>query len=360
MSKQPKVLAFPRDPNPYQELLYSPMREQGVVIDYLEGPTGSQTVNLLLLPLMLIYRRLQGYSVLHVHWTWPFYLPWAKEAGRLPVQLLAGLCWRITKLLGYRLIWTAHNALPQDKHFFNDKRAHRVLGNLANVVITHNGAAEEQLKAIGVRTNKKHIKIIPHGSYVGAYPDTVSRKDARRKLNIPEDDIVLLLFGLIRPYKGVEQFLAAYDFLPDADKKHLTVVVAGPPRDEGLVRQLRSARQKSSKKIRLDLKFISEKDVQFYFRSADFTVLPYQASTTSGVALLAMSFGCPVIVPKQPAFAGLPTDAQVSYEIDGLLAALHNAIRIPKGRQKNMSAAASEYATALSWPQIAKRTMYYF
>ena len=69
------MLVFPKDANPYRELLYRPMREKypDISIDYLTGPSANyQTINVVLLPLVLLLKRLQGYRIFHLHWTYLF------------------------------------------------------------------------------------------------------------------------------------------------------------------------------------------------------------------------------------------------------------------------------------------------
>jgi beta-1,4-mannosyltransferase len=346
-----KILAFPRDANPYQELLYQPMRQQGVAVQYLEGPTGSQTLNLVLLPLLLTVWRLRGFNVLHVHWTFPFRLSFGGALGRLIMEAWAALCWLLVKLYGMQLVWTAHNAEPHEPIFANDHRAHRFLARCADRVIVHTPGAHAQLAAAGITA--KRLAVIPHGSYIGHYPDTVSRSEARKYLELPARAPVLLLFGLIRPSKGAEQLLEAFQQLP----KHTVLVIAGSVADAGLRQKLAQAAEQTPGRIRLALHYIPDDELQYFFRSADFTVLPYEKSTTSGVALLACSFASPIVAPNQPAFADIPEAAQISYEPDGLADALLRAVQTPAVQQERYSAAAVAYAGQLSWEVIAQRTL---
>ena len=70
-----KLLVFPRDPNPYQGLLYGEMQRLGVHVSYIGGLTPSRTLNLLLLPLELAARRMSGARVIHLHWVFAFGFP---------------------------------------------------------------------------------------------------------------------------------------------------------------------------------------------------------------------------------------------------------------------------------------------
>ncbi|MFA6570507.1 MAG: hypothetical protein WCT77_04645, partial [Bacteroidota bacterium] len=62
-----KVLVYPKDPNPYQELLYSQLRSR-CEIKYLENPTDSPIIGLIMLYLQSLYYRIKGYTIFHLHW----------------------------------------------------------------------------------------------------------------------------------------------------------------------------------------------------------------------------------------------------------------------------------------------------
>ena len=353
-----KILAFPRDHNPYQELLYGAMRRQNVAAGYLEGPTGSHTVNLLMLPLMLTRARLQGYNTLHVHWTFPFSLPFSlpssrSAAVRACMEFWAAGLWLLAKLYGMRLIWTAHNVRPHEPLFLNDARAHRFLGRLSDRIIVHTQAARQQLASIGLGSHR--VAVIPHGNYVGMYPDTVTKQEARNKLGITSGGTVLLFFGLIRPYKGIEALLTAFEAL-DKDLPDVRLVIAGSVQDEAMRRRLETAAAKNPK-LHIQLTYVADDQLQYLFRAADYTVLPYERSTTSGVSLLACSFDCPIIAPQQAAFLDIPEAAKITYAAGRLADGLRQAAAAGAERQHRQSRAAREYAAALSWDTIAAETI---
>jgi len=78
-----RLLVFPRDPNPYQTLLYTEMQRLGVRVTYIGELIPSNTLSLLLLPLEVAARRIAGARVVHLHWVFAFALPGAQ---RLPVM----------------------------------------------------------------------------------------------------------------------------------------------------------------------------------------------------------------------------------------------------------------------------------
>ena len=142
-----RILALPRDPNPYQELLYVPMRRAGAEVRYAGELTRSRTINQISLPLELLVRRCSGFSILHVHWLFGF-----RFAGghRFPVLLRASRMWlvfvlAVARAVGYRIVWTAHNVLPHGPIFDDDIAARRALVRSSDLVIAH--AAE---RAVGI------------------------------------------------------------------------------------------------------------------------------------------------------------------------------------------------------------------
>ena len=155
------MLAAPRDDNPYQSLLYSEVIAAGIDVRYDEGPTGSQTVNLLLAPALLARFRLKGFKILHLHWVFQFSLPWAPNtpwALRL-MEWWFGVYLRTATLLGYRIIWTSHDLLPHEQVFADDTRARDFLLSKAAAVIALSEVTAAELTSLGA----KNVRVIPEG-----------------------------------------------------------------------------------------------------------------------------------------------------------------------------------------------------
>ena len=142
------------------------------------------------------------------------------------------------------------------------------------------------------------IAVIPHGHYIDAYPNTVARADARRTLQLPAPSTVYLFLGLIRPYKGLEELLPAFGSLPDPDAR---LLVAGRPRPADYAARL-AAQAAGDGRLYWHPRFVPSDQVQLWMNAADVVALPYRQITTSGAAMLAWSFGKPVIAPALPAF----------------------------------------------------------
>jgi beta-1,4-mannosyltransferase len=126
----------------------------------------------------------------------------------------------------------------------------------------------------------------------------------------------------MRPYKGLEELLPAFCEL-EGEKARL--VVAGRPGDLAYVAHLRSLAGRDPR-VTFDPRFVPADEVQLYLNAANIAVLPYRQITTSGAALLAYSFGLPIIAPAIGAFPSLfAPERGVLYAPGELLAAMQKA-----------------------------------
>lgn len=348
-----KILVLPReDTNPYQELLYREMRRRGARIIYLGGLTPSQTLNLLLLPLEMAVRRAGGARVVHLHWVYAFGLngcAWSVSVRRAVEAWFTAWLW-VVRLLGMRLVWTAHNMLPQTPTFADDIRGRRRLVAACDLVIVHSTATLEQLAGLGIVPRRSMV--IPHGPYTAAAePDSSQTADAGRQ---PRE---LLFFGKVRPYKGVDTLLEAFATLPPELHAHLTV--AGACDDRPLAAELTELASRSPGRVTLRLEWFPDAEASRLMHLADAMILPFREITTSGSAMLALSHGLPLVIPDLPGLAELPDDAIFRYDgtSQGLSGALSSVIAADPSVLAKMSAAAYAYCAATGWGEIAERTL---
>jgi glycosyltransferase involved in cell wall biosynthesis len=203
------------------------------------------------------------------------------------------------------------------------------------------------------------IAVIPHGHYIDAYPNTVTRADARRARHLPltigrSSSTVFLFFGLIRPYKGLEELLPAFHSLGDANA---VLLIAGRSRPSDYAARL-AAQAGPDPRVVWHPHFVPNDEVQGWMNAADIVALPYRQITTSGAAMLAWSFGKPVIAPALPAFTepmraapflGLLYDPA---DPAGLAEALRQATQTDWQRQREPILA---WARQFDWPGIGRQ-----
>jgi glycosyltransferase involved in cell wall biosynthesis len=346
-----RVLVLPRDPNPYQGLLYCEMQHLGVQVSYIGELTASRTLNLLLLPMEVATRRIAGARLIHLHWAFAFAFPGAR---RFPVVRRAAQVWfivwlRVCRVLRMRLVWTVHNVLPHEPVFADDVSARRALVDASDLVIAHSKSALAELAGLGALARRSAV--IPHGPIAPinpAAPRTTpgSSGTARR----------FLFFGQVLRYKGVEDLLAAFVGLSEDVAAVLTV--AGRCDDPELRSRLCALARTGGSRIVLRLERIPEQEVAQLLDAADVVVLPFRRVTTSGSAMLALTHGRPLIIPDLPGLAEIPNQAVLRYdgEIAGLTAALAQLAQVDGEVLASMSAAADSYASRTTWEEIAKRT----
>lgn len=196
-------------------------------------------------------------------------------------------------LLKKKLVWTIHNLQHHEprprkieawisRFFASQCTKIRILGN-----------GIEGLVCEKFNVSPEKLVVIPEGSYVGWYPDTTDRYEAREVLNITEDQTVWLYFGNLRPYKGVEDLIEAFQTLKPAKTK---LVIAGNPYQKEYASSLQQMASQSPD-IQLEMRLIPDKELQYFFHAAHVVVLPFRHVLNSGTVLLAMSFGKAVVAP---------------------------------------------------------------
>lgn len=272
--------------NPYTSLIYREVAKAGVrVVEYD--------------PFRAPFRQC---DVIHVHWPESVFDHTLAEA--LPTT--ESLLFAIDRLRsrGAKLLWTIHNLRAHEhKHTQLEERFwNRFTSRLDGVVALTNPG----LSAARARFGFSHVPawIVPHPHYRGQYPDTLDRRQARQRLNLPESAKVLLTFGRMYEYKNVPALIRA---VRAARSENWIVIVAGNPRNAAIAEDFRREAG-DDERIQLHLRYIPSDEAQVYFRASDLVVEPYREILNSGTALLALSFDRPVLVPHRGAGVDLSRD----------------------------------------------------
>ena len=119
----------------------------------------------------------------------------------------------------------------------------------------------------------------------------ISQQEARKKLNIPEGKKVILFFGFIRDYKGLDLLISAMKDTPD----DYYLVIAGEVYGDFAKYQRLIDEQQLQNKIQANVRYIDDGEVPLFFSAADVCVLPYRSATQSGITSIAYHFDLPVI-----------------------------------------------------------------
>jgi len=330
--------------NPYASLLARAMEAQGVrsVAGFRENLT----------PDWLRSHR-NSFDVLHLHWPWGLYAGAdLEETTRNCAALVDALF--LARSLGYKVVWTMHNLYPHDSTTRDLDRLGRLgITACASAVIVHCQYARDMLAHHFHR--RDGVFLAPHGHFCDAYPNVVGRKEARARFGFDDRHFVYLFFGNVRSNKGVEQLLESFTALRGEELRFL--FAARICSDYG-ARVVERARQADPRIVLLESKFYANEDFQWFFNAADVAVFPFTDILTSGTAITALSFHCPVLVP---AIGCLPelVDATVGavYHPAGpgaLGRALDDARSI---RRDALRPGIEQRLRELSWDGIAQTTL---
>jgi len=206
----------------------------------------------------------------------------------------------ILRQRGIRVIFLIHNVIPHEEKPWDRTITRAVLSN-GNGFITQTQREKERL--ISLLPNA-HTLTISHPIYNELDKPVISKKEARRRINLPENRIVLLTFGIVRKYKGLDILLEAISLLPQLNSK-IFLVIAGEFWDnkEKYLTQIKDL--DIGDRIRIEDRYLPDEVVAQLFSAADVLIAPYVGGTQSGVINLGFGFGIPMIVSDKAAF-GIP------------------------------------------------------
>ena len=161
---------------------------------------------------------------------------------------------------------------------------------------------EEEFKnKLSKVTNKNKITVIPHG--IDTKIQKINKEKARKELKINNEDLVILYFGYLTWYKGVDFLIRSLKDVNTINGKRIKIIIAGGPsftqKEKAhylkFISKVNSLIKKSTNIIATG--FVEEKDIPTIFSAADLAILPYRAfMSSSGPLSLAISYAKPFII----------------------------------------------------------------
>ncbi|HEX9422933.1 MAG TPA: glycosyltransferase family 4 protein [Pyrinomonadaceae bacterium] len=204
------------------------------------------------------------------------------------------------RLLGRRIVLTAHNVNIRKRDncdsWFN-RLSLRIQYHLAHHIFVHTERMKSELLAdFGVPENK--TSVIPFGINNTVTNSSITAVDAKRTLGLRSNNKVMLCFGQIAPYKGLEYLVDAFSEMAKRDESY-RLIIAGKVK-QGQTEYWNRIRRKiddsaTRSQIIQRIENIPDEEVELYFKAADVLIVPYIHIFQSGVPFLAYSFGLPVI-----------------------------------------------------------------
>ena len=211
------------------------------------------------------------------------------------------------KLLGKKIAFTAHNvnaARRDGKDSRFNRLTLKIQYHLADHIFVHTQKMKsELLDDFGVRGEA--VTIIPFGINNSVPNTELTPAEAKQRLGIESRTKVILFFGAIWPYKGLEHLVAAFQRIAPKHPE-FRLIIAGESK-KGSEQYLRSIQDTIEggpcrTQIIQKIEFVPDAETEIYFKAADVLVLPYSEIFQSGVLFLAYSFGLPVIAADVGAF----------------------------------------------------------
>ncbi len=276
------------------------------------------------------------------------------------------LIWPLLRAAGKRIVYTAHDVLPHEPDIMNHEHCQWVYDH-ADAVIVHG----ERLKATLLEhfpVSPQKVHVVRHGNYnfVADTPGAWTRESARESFGFGPNDRVVLFFGLIREYKGLDTLIDACGLvsqrgLPDGQR--LRLLVGGRDfknhwHDGRYEVRIREAGLYDG--ASLHLKHIPMLEVARFFHAADVVAIPYRRGSQSGVLQLTYSFKKAAVATRVGSLGEGP-NADVTRFVEpndpaAFAHALHGLLTDPEASASLGSQARAYADRELAWQPIAERT----
>lgn len=336
----PPPQEFPR--SPYLGSFYSAITPFGVSVTTGVEPT-----------LEWLVKNRSSVDGIHIHW--PDGL-WRRGTRSSVVR-------RLQRALEYRrflraahaerlkIIWTVHNLARHEGASWLDRWCYRELAAHADLLICHS-----QWSAAVVTSHYRprgRVVVVPHGSFIGLYPEPRSRETVLQEFGLSQDRPVICAVGLLRIYKGLD---LAHDAVAQL-KGRVQLLIGGRPMGRHVdVAELKRSLSENGLGVLIDRR-LTDQEFADAVAASEAVVLPYRNITSSGVLLTAWSLGRGVIASDLPYFkeiAGVERDAARLFpagRADALRDAIEGYLQVPATAR---SEAACRLAEQYAWENCVR------
>lgn len=272
------------------------------------------------------------------------------------------------RAMGRRVAVTAHNVNQgrrDGKDSLLNRLTLRVQYRLTDRIFVHTQKMKDELIAeFGVAPETAVVIRHPINN---AFPETdITPFEAKRQIGVGSSEKAILCFGRIKPYKGIEHLLNAFQLLIQQDPTY-RLIIAGEVQkgnEEYLdAIRLAAARELENGQVLLHARFIADEEMEVYLKAADVLVLPYNEIFQSGVLFLGYSFGLPVVATDVGSFREEIVEGKTGYlcrprEPNDLARALETYFSsdLYLNLDSTRKAIIDHAATQHSWEAVAKIT----
>ena len=290
----------------------------------------------------------KGYNIIHFGWLYAF----------LSDNLMKFYV-KFAKKLDYKLIYQIHDIQPHEKKFGGKKKIEWWYRHMDHLFLHYPSSLDRIKNELGIDITSSQFPdytIMFHPNWGDRYKNQISQREARKKLGIAQNKRVLLSFGLIKQYKGMEIFADVMEKLQKINGSYFGMV-AGIPHDLKVVKYLEKKSHKLENFVVVPKK-IPNDDVQIYMNAADCIILPYTMTnlTSSGVLNLAYTFHKPVITTWYPSLEDIVTEDRGLFiknpcDLESIIERIEKLFSMD---YENMGENAYNFIKTLTWEKLTK------
>lgn len=201
-----------------------------------------------------------------------------------------------------------HNLIPHEKRFFDSFFNLFFLRSFDGFVVMSD-TVKNQLLSMKPEAKLCFLK---HPAY-NQFGEKIKRELATTSIGLDPTKKILLFFGLIREYKGLDLLIRAFSSL---DESYSLVIAGEIYGNENTYTDF--IKDSKNQNILFFNKYIDDQDVKLYFSAADLCILPYKSATQSGIQAIANSFNLPVLISNVGGLADEIIDFKNGFVLDNL------------------------------------------
>ncbi len=246
------------------------------------------------------------------------------------------------------------NIIPHEKRLGDRPFAQWFVGACDDFVVMSKSVGEEIRSFLpAVKNTENVVRFAPHPIY-DIYGMPMEQAAARRLLKLPETAPLVLFFGFIRKYKGLDLLLEALIQVPD-----IHALVAGECYEDWDFYQKIIQENGLTERVHIFKEFIPADQVRVYFSAADLVVQPYRSATQSGISQIAYHFDKPMVVTNVGGLPEIVTQGVSGYVVEPQPEAIAVAMRdfFQNNRANSLQEGVRAEKKRFSWAYLAEKLL---
>ena len=259
----------------------------------------------------------------------------------------SGVAKKIKKYLDANIMAICHNIIPHEEHLLDTRLTKRFFCFIDSFIVLSKKVENELLNIVpGAK-----YKYSPHPVY-NIFKNTLSKEQAKAELNIATKK-VLLFFGLIRKYKGLDILINAMEKI-NTELDDYTLLIVGECYENKAKYTDLIKNAGITDNVQCHYSFVPDNEVGKYFSASDVVVLPYKSASQSGIVQIAYNFDTPVIVSNVGGLPEIVAEGKTGYCVEPSSNAFAKAIKAfyDKDNINELNSNISDYKSQFSWDGI--------